>query len=229
MNWQDRVDTYAAAHPLDPRVVAVVTREEYPDPPHGDAYAPAFEVDFGLEWRAHPLDGVYQDEESRALAHRWVEARTKFRWDSGYRYDGLSWAMIERSSKMLHRWLRIFHDADYHVASDLHPDIVLLNTPAWREVTGVSLEGAWWAGDVNDWRSYRDGDVWGVGVLVNLDHTVAFSRDEILPTDEGGGWEFEDGSLVWGHYGLEYAQEEAEDQAEEAAALLARTVPMLGQ
>lgn len=117
------------ARTSDPRVLAVVEREDEYGGGHidGDAYAPAFYWDRNHGGIESTAGSTFMDDESKAIMDRLVEARGRF-------YDNRQkWAVVER-------YLRVFHGTTMaQVSSTIDRDaqVVILNTPTWREHVGM--------------------------------------------------------------------------------------------
>ena len=175
----------------DPRVVAVIEREEEYGGGHidGDCYAPAYYWD-----RQHggfeEAGSTYRDDESAYIVERAYEARGRF-------YDARKpWAVMER-------WLRVFHGTSVSQVSsciDRDAQVAIFNTPTWREATGCTELGAV---DNEDWQAALDGEVYGIGYATFPERVT----DEEPIDLEDGNWNVE--IQVWGHLGEEYAQQSA--------------------
>lgn len=131
----------AWARTVDPRVLAIIQRDDGAHAPSGHVFAPAYFVDRG---RARRAGDTYRDAESDNLAERYAEAREFFvNWHYGRR-DGHRQLDYDA---VLARWLRIFHDASaVEVRSTVHQgsdSILLLDTPGWREHTGATEPTTW--------------------------------------------------------------------------------------
>ena len=205
--WTDTDDyTRAFAPTDDPRLLAVIERDPEPHAPDGDALAPAYWIEYSSEYRARVAGDTYQDDESEALAARWVQARSHFRYTAGYRYDGLSMAMIVKSEAMLERWARVFYETTFEFVEHPEGDVLLLNTPSYRAHIGSDGAEAAAAnfleGDVAEWRAYLDGDVYGIGYAVNEERVM----DDGEPVDLD---DFEVTIECWGFSGEDYAKESA--------------------
>lgn len=198
--WDSTDDyKYEFAETDDPRVLAVIEREEEYGGGHidGDVYAPAFYWD--RQWGK--VDGTagstFQDDESRRVLDRMIEARSHFQWR---RIHSNHWE----------RWARIYHGTTFvQVSSSIDRDcqVVILNTPTWREhvgYTGDPFAEDILKGDESEWSGALDGEVYGIGWAVN--------EARRLPDDEpidvtDGSWTIE--IECWGFIGLEYARGEA--------------------
>lgn len=195
------------ARTSDPRVLAVIERDGEYGGGHidGDAYAPAFYWDRRNGGIAGTACSTFMDDESRHIAERIVEARDRFM------YVRMPWATVER-------FARVFHGTTMaQVSSTIDRDaqVVILNTPTWREhvgigeyapvVTTTSEERSaidYLAGDVKEWQGALDGEVFGIGWATLEERRL--EDDEEIDLD---AWDIE--IQVWGYIGEEYAQESA--------------------
>lgn len=199
--------TKAYARTNDPRVLAVIERDEdvtFERSFDGDGIPAMFMVDRD---RAHHTGGYEGDEE---LAQRIVDARDRFRYGAGYRYNGLTHAHISRSEEALARWAWIFHGTVFNRSEYGYGgayDIIVMNTPEFRKHVGdertdrETLQRGVdaMAGEVEH---VADGDVFGIG--------YATLEARVLEDDEA--IEFEDWETTiecWGYIGEEYAMESA--------------------
>ena len=194
------------ARTSDPRVLAVVEREEEYGGGHidGDAYAPAFYWDRrngGIESEA---GSTFMDDESKHIAERIVAARDHFQWKR------MPWATVER-------YARIFHGTTMEqVTSTIDRDaqVFILNTPTWREHIGwtdeyaaqqdedIRLTPAMLEGEVREWQGALDGEVFGIGWATLEERRL--EDDEDIDLD---AWDIE--IQCWGFIGEDYAQESA--------------------
>ncbi|MEY4081120.1 MAG: Microbacterium phage OneinaGillian [Actinomycetota bacterium] len=204
----------------DPRILAVIERDEYPEAPYGDALCPAYYVDRGTAGQA---GDVYHDGESDDLAQRYLDARDRFQVAAGYRYNGLSTSMIDRSERMLERWLRIFYDARAQLFSAGYQSdttVLLLDTPGYREHVGADTPEALayrasidddelFRGEREEWIAFIEGEVYGIGWAVNEQRVTDETPLPDVADLEAEGWEV---SLeCWGFYGEDYAKRSAAD------------------
>lgn len=190
MTWTWDGDYERAFHKTDdPRVLAVIERDREPSAPDGDAFAPAAYVEYGYSWSFRRAGSTFDDDEAfeayvRALNH------------------------FGSSDPRVERYLRIFHDVRevQTVRSSVHRDyeVTILDTPAYRKHVGIEpdIENIL-TGDVETWRAYLDGDVYGVGYAVNTTHVLDEDEDDLDLVD--WTWEIQ----CWGFYGEKYAEEEA--------------------
>lgn len=184
-SFEDKEPDYVLRHPRDPRVVAVLKRDEYSTGPDGDVFAPAISLEYRGAWRGDTIQRVFVDE---TVTDAFVAALNY------YGRQGL---------ELVERYMRAFYGTRFvEVSSTVHRDMdyVIFDTPSWREAMGMAESSeALIADDVRTWQDCLDGDVWAVGVLVNKGH-LAWEEDEETPTDEQDGWEWSDG-LIFGYYG----------------------------
>lgn len=197
----------AYARTNDPRVLAVIERDDdvtFERSFDGDAIPPMFMVH---RERVSYTGGYEGDEE---LAQRIVDARDRFRYGAGYRYNGLSHAHISRSEEVLARWAWIFHGtvfnrSEYGYGSAY--DIIVMDTPEYREHTGdvrTDRETLQQGVDIvaGEVEHVAEGDVFGIG-WATLEARV-LEDDEPIVFEE---WETT--IECWGFIGEEYAMESA--------------------
>jgi len=263
----------AWAPTTNPRVLAVIERQNDGGAIDGDMFAPAYVIGSA---HAVPTGDTYRDAESDALAARYADAQTYLR-DAAWRHR-----LAASSDELLARWFRIFYNASAETVSSSVQQgysVVIFDTPGWREHTGAVEPSTWrvtsvaapgqgvvetthdvateaearaahlryaaedilgertitsaerasiLAGDVETWKAYLDGDIFGIGYAILDD-----------PEDVGS---LEDGLTMtcWGFYGEEDAQTSALDDAvddaadelkarEEAEAATARELAELAQ
>lgn len=138
------------------------------------------------------------------------EAISRFRYAAGYRYNGLSYAMIERADAMLVRYLRIFHDLLAHpVSMGSNRDFAVAFMPRTEfEEAGFAVPFAQVAtSNAEYYNMWADGDVWGYVIEV-ADAPPAPLFGEPDDVDESD-WEVED--CLWGFYGTADATSEANE------------------
>ena len=176
-------------HPRDPRVVAVLKVDDDPAGPDGDVYAPAAQLSYrGGLFSAHPFERTFVDEE---VATAFANAVNHF---TSREIDGI-----------IARYMRIFYNTTFvRLSSSTYRDDewIIFSTPSWREAVGMDQqEGSIeLASDIETWQAWLDGDVWAIGVLVN-EHHLEWEEGEQTPTDDTGGWEWDEGTLIYGYYG----------------------------
>ena len=193
-NWNSAYDT--ATHSTDdPRILAVIRRDTdgSSTAPDGDAYAPAYWLD-----RRRFTSGV------SAAGSTFTDDDTA---------NAYAVALDTWGEDVAARFVKIFHDSTVEILSTPYGDsLLILNTPAFRAHVGIPADTApeiaySLDGDVETWRAYLDGDVFGVGWASNparvLEETPVPDVDDL----EASGWEIE--LECWGHYGEEYAQSTA--------------------
>lgn len=209
-DWTFDSDYKVAFAPTnDPRVLAVIERDEdasFSQCLDGDAILPTYMIDRD---RADHVGG-YEDDES--LANRMVAAQDRFRYAAGYRYNGLSYDMMAKADVMLARWAWIFHGTTINRGSYGYNhayDILVMNTPAFREHIGVEEEqtrevAQEWVDSMNEEiANIADGYVYGIGWATFPERVT----DEEPIDLEDGHWSVE--IQCWGFVGEEYAQDEA--------------------
>lgn len=196
-NWTENYDGATLyTDTIDPRVLAIVQADPYPDVPEGDAYAPAYYLEYGHAWNASRAGATYEDAATTAAAEG-------FALILDYSYDRRDkWEIAER-------YLRIFHDAE-SVIIEHHTGIrvLLLDMPTYRANIGtdscpspLNLDG-----DELIWKAYLDNEVYNIGYAVNpgrLTHDTPASD----PTEPANGWNIEITCSAF--YGLPQAQYEA--------------------
>lgn len=129
----------AWAPTTDPRILAVVERDADPLPPGGDVFAPAYLRDRG---DLSPIGDTYRDAEADDVAEAWQRARDYF---VNWHYSHPRARRLD-ADKLTARYLRIFYGASYReVSSTIHRgyDVVIFDTPGWREHTGAVDPATW--------------------------------------------------------------------------------------
>lgn len=204
-------DTYEQAYAPtdDPRVFAVIERDDYPDAPDGDAYAPAFQIDY--PHRPDAIRSTYQDAEAQAIADAYQDVHA-YAVNDQYRYD--NGRTVRQRTKVssdpdefVRRYLRIFHDAVVQRVWNGGDSVLIVNSPGWREHIGIPVDiisKDTIEGDALTWAAYIDGEVYSIGYAVN-EHRVLADGDVNPLTDDG--WETE--IVCSGFYGEDYAKQEA--------------------
>lgn len=182
--------TRAIAPTPDPRILAVIEVETYPERPDWD-HAPTI---YGYEYgsRAHLTTSGWTDSALTDYLQR------------AYREWGEDWQTIERA-------FRIIGAPIHHLSSsiDRYSWAVVIDSPAWRDAMGIPQNRALTSDDLaSDVAAYLDGEVYGIGYAVNparvTDETEYPSADDI---DTADGWTID--MTCWGFYGQSYAQESA--------------------
>lgn len=218
--WHDENDYKQAWAPTnDPRIVAVIERDEeasFSVNLDGDAILPVFLVERGSVDHAGGYEG-----DSSSIASRIVEARDRFRYAAGYRYNGLRSDVMVKADEMTARWAWIFHGTTFHRGGygyNHDYDVLVLNTPEFREHVGVGefeavktqsneevrAEAQEWAdGMSSEVSAIADGEVYGIGYAV-----IAERVTEEEPFDFDAA---EVNIEVWGFVGEDYAKREAGD------------------
>lgn len=108
---------------------------------------------------------------------------------------------------MLKRFLRIFHGTTSFEAWDSRGNgggdyvYVTFDTAHWREAMGLTEPGAVIA-DMNEWRCWVEGEVYGYQVEASVDWNRADGQPGEMAT-------WEEVTACYGFYGLDYAQQEA--------------------
>lgn len=198
-NWVGNDYTTAFIPTDDPRVVAVIQRDDHwDDPIDGDCYCPAFYYD-RMRGGLTAAGSTYTDGESDEIASRIEQARDHFQWRR------LPWATVER-------YARVFHGTTMRQVSssiDRDAQVILFNTPTWREHVGITedqdyLSDDFLDGEAESWQAALDGEVYSIGYAVS-DGRVLDDGEEIDLED--GNWEIV--IECGGFLGEKYAQESA--------------------
>jgi hypothetical protein len=208
-DWTDTDDYQTAWAPTnDPRVLAVIQRDSeasFSTNLDGDAILPVFLVDRDSVDHVGGFDG-----DSASIASRIVEARDRFRYAAGYRYNGLSAHHIDKGDAVLARWAWIFHGTTFHRGDYGYGhayDVLILNTPEFRahiEDDGLidQDEAQKWVDSMSDEvRAIAEGEVYGIG--------WATLPERVLADDEIDFDDFEVDIQCWGYVGETYAKRSA--------------------
>lgn len=130
-DWEWAGDEYkvAFATTSDPRIVAVIEREEEYGGGHidGDVYAPAFYIDRFA--RKEAAGSTFTDSASDDIADRFIEASQRF----NYRF--------RRPGDILARFMWIFHETQVETVDssiDQNARVYVFNTPTWRAHVGIT-------------------------------------------------------------------------------------------
>jgi len=167
----------------DPRVLEAVFRDDEPFAPDGDAYMPAYYVDYCGAWcNAGMIGSVYAADDELSA---YLEARNEL-----------------GDHDLAARFMAIFHETTVteHWAGN-YARFVVLNTPSFRKHVGMETMTT----EASDYIAYITGDVWAVGHLINAGRVL---DDEDVDISDGN-WERE--TECHGFYGLEYAQGSLQD------------------
>ena len=196
--WDNNEDyTTYYAQTDDPRVLAVIVRDDdatFERCLDGDAILPTFMID-----RDTPSHVGGYDEDTE-LAQRIIEARDRFQYAAGYRYD-----------EALARWAWVFHGTTLnrgHYGYNYAYDILVLNTPGFREHIGHAEpqtrdEAQKWVDSMtSEIANIADGDVYGIGWATFEERVL--EDGEPIDLDD---WNIE--AQCWGFVGEEYAKESA--------------------
>lgn len=207
--WDNNEDyTTYYAQTDDPRVLAVIVRDDeatFEQCLDGDAILPTFMIDRDTASHAGGYD------EDTGLAQRIIEARDRFQYAAGYRYDGLRIEHIAKADEMLARWAWVFHGTTLnrgHYGHNYAYDILVLNTPGFREHIGheepqTRDEAQKWVDSMtSEIANIADGDVYGIGWATFEERVLA--DNEPIDLDD---WNIE--AQCWGFVGEEYAKESA--------------------
>lgn len=207
-DWMFNSDYMCAyAETTDPRVLAVIARDNdasFSQCLDGDAIFPTYMVESG---RVRHIGGFDGDLD---FANRVVEARDRFQYAAGYRYDGLRIEHIAKADEMLARWAWVFHSTTLnrgHYGYNYTYDILVLNTPEYRAHVGAEEQSREKAQEFVDSMSdeiehIANGDVYGIG--------WATFEERVL--DDGEPIDLDDWNIdiqCWGFVGEAYAKESA--------------------
>lgn len=159
--------------------------DESPDEPYDDGQSPLLRLGYVNQfgWIAeHVMNtGRPLDDDSR------IEEAAQ-RWGSDFR--------------MLEKYLRAYYGTTeiktWHSGSYWY---ITYDTAKWRAYVGLDTPGATGHINMDEWRAYCEGDVWGYDVEQN----VTWHRDDSDETLQT--WESVDS--CWGFYGYDYAKEAA--------------------
>ncbi|UDL15464.1 hypothetical protein SEA_PEPE25_89 [Microbacterium phage Pepe25] len=196
--WVDGESKTAFATTSDPRVLAVIEREDEWGGNHidGDSYAPAWYFD---TWREELTDAgsTFRDSASEHIMSRLADARYRFR-------------VNHKPFEVVERWLRVFHGTVLEqVKSTIDRDtqVIILSTPTWREhvggVAGDPLRKDALGEDVEAWQAALSGEVFGIGYATNESRLM--DGDEI----DLDAWTVD--IVSYGYLGEEYAKRSAAD------------------
>lgn len=207
--WTDTNDYMTQwAETEDPRVLAVITRDEDAEKPNewcGCAPYVTLNDDYDYGQPGCGFKGCSQCSASRRAVEAYERALSNFKnswYDSG-----------AEPEDMAQRYMRIFHGADkFHAVTDSTnrdgTGVLVFTTQEWVDACfegGHEIPEGWhelvYEGAEESWTQYFEGDVWGVGEAVNPLRT---SHDE-----EVDFCDFSETYNCWGFYGEEYAKEEA--------------------
>lgn len=187
-NW-DNDYNLAYAETDDPRVLAVIQRDEYPSAPDYDAQAPTLMAyDYGSRANFTQIGGKSDAPDG------WLRARQQWQDDD-----------------LADRFVRIFYGvrAVHHLSSsiDRYSWGLVFDADDWRTDMGIEptteLDRDNLCSEVD---AYFDGAVYAVGYAVS--HTRTTTEIPVDLDDPDQGW---DTTLeCWGFYGEDYAKESAE-------------------
>ena len=207
--WDNNEDyTTYYAQTDDPRVLAVIVKDgeaSFSQCLDGDAILPTFMIDRDT---ASHVGGYDEDTE---LAQRIIEARDRFQYAAGYRYNGLRIEHIANADEMLARWACVFHGTTLnrgHYGYNYAYDVLVLNTPGFREHIGheepqTRDEAQKWVDSMtSEIANIADGDVYGIGWATFEERVL--EDGEPIDLDD---WNIE--TQCWGFVGEEYAKESA--------------------
>lgn len=217
--WHDN-GTIAWAETDDPRVLAVIRVDDEGGRIYGDAYAPAYQLDYPRDPFA--AGETYRDDESDAAARAWQHAHAyavNMRYPSSgpsrnAQNPALTRAVWADPDGFTERYMRVFWETDVRQVGANGETVLILNTPGFRKHTGVPTGTEALDGDVSDWNNALAGNVYGIGYAVN-ESRVLDDGEPVDPTDDG--WEIE--MMCWGFIGTDYAKGASLEDATREAAL----------
>lgn len=209
INWNDTDDYQTQwAETKDPRVLAVITRDEDAEKPNewcGCAPYVTLNDDYSYGKPGCGTKECSQCSTSLRAVRAYENALSHFK-------D--SWNDISADpEEAAQRYMRVFHGADkFHAVTDSTDrsgtGVLVFTTQEWVDVCfegGHEIPEGWvervYEGAESSWTQYFEGDVWGIGHAVNPERT---SHDEEVDFSQ-----FEETYDCWGFYGEEYAKEEA--------------------
>lgn len=182
--WDDEYST-AWAETDDPRVLAIIQRDDEASSPDYDSTPPTL---IGYEWGSRADFTTIGGKSSAPEA--WLRARNE--WDED----------------TANRFVRIFYEVKtvYYLASsiDRYTWAVVFDAADWREDMGIDPDVELVADDlIVEVQAYLDNDVYGIGYAVNEGRVT----DE-TPVDFST---FNPELVCWGFYGDKYAMQSALD------------------
>ena len=231
----------------------MIQRDDMPQAPDGDAYAPAFWIEYRNAYTVSTAGQTWHDDDAQAIAERYADALDRFAYRVTHRPNSDTnpgfllprWEYVggSRDVKALAaRWLRIFHGAqvveiDRRGASyGTDGRLLIFDTPTYRAAMGTpalgtdpATDAAYLDGDRETWAAYMAGDVFGVGYATMPARTTnetPVSLGDI--TEDGDAWDVT--IECWGHYGETYAREAAAgfyNGAPDLPAMIDGTAPTL--
>lgn len=209
-DWQWQGSGYGTAFATtdDPRVVAVIERDDDATIERcldGDAIPSVYSIEYLGEYRAYHQGGFQDDD----FAQRLTEARSRFQYAAGYRYDGLSYDMIAKARTMMQRWARIFHRSAFTIFHHRGDEWLAFTSDTFCEHVGCeefdpAHEEKAVEAIVTEVESILDGDVYGIGFATNEGRVLG--DDEDIDLDDAN-WVTAIDS--WGYVGEDYAKQTA--------------------
>jgi hypothetical protein len=184
-------DSYSVgwAETDDPRLLAVIVRDNNAEAPDGDCFAPAIT---SSEWWynerfATPVKSVWEDDAA------WSAIRSA--WDEhGYSDDPSADANVQLLDE---------HGITLHLVRssiDQYDHVWIVDSPAFRTAMGIEPDADSAdvvRGDVETWKAFLDNDVYGVGYATQEARTTHETPVNFA--------DFEVEIECWGFYGSEYA------------------------
>ena len=152
-NWTYTTDgSQAYAETSDPRVLAVIQRDDDSHGPDGDAIEPAYYLEGNAYgWSNGGRCGsTYDDDE---VMDAFTTALDRFEYT--------------RRDDMVRRYMRIFHGTEYRVIDSSisrGAQVVVFNTPAFR--SHIGLGDTYTEVATADFQAYIDGEVFAIGYAV---------------------------------------------------------------
>lgn len=151
----------------DPRVLAVILLDEDADVPEGDALAPAYWVapHGSRGWRWNRLDTTFDDNEvADAYCHA-LERTLSHCFDR---------------ETFIRRYMRAFWSTTFEVIATRDDDLILFNSPAFREYVGLDPDDPATCsidGEVAEFRAWLNGDAWGIGYATHEGRVLAVTSN----------------------------------------------------
>jgi hypothetical protein len=195
-NWNSDCSR-AYAETDDPRLLLIIERDDEPEGPDGDCYAPAYFIESRYGYVSSGMAGSTFNGDDELAAY--LDARNH--WND---------------AETAERYMRIFHGVAVYEhdtrgnGGGYH--WVTLDTPAWRDHVGIEPDAVLTDDNLNgDHIAWLDGDVFSIGYAVMPERTTTETPIDPTTDLEDQGWEID--IEVSGFYGEEYAKEAAADHS----------------
>lgn len=154
--------------------------------PDGNAYAPAYWLDDLARGIVNQAGCTYSDDDMAETLARAAQ----------------EWGIHDETTA---RYMRIFHGVHYKTEQN----VIILDAPEYRQRVGVAdnyPHDDFLRSDIETWRAYQDGDVFGIGYAVNEARTTTETPVPSCDDLESDGWEVE--IECWGYYGEDWVKQE---------------------